>query len=165
MPCSCLVPEGVLATRSRRNLSVLPQEICWVPARGAGGPEDERTTADGPAEVGGPRSTRRRGNARRARGVEPRRAREGGPGRGNGGAAVPADRNSRSRACEPSCDGGAEGDRQGADGPVCDDGRGCEPVDAGVVEGGVEQGRPWPGWRDGRGAARAVAGRVAGAAS
>src|SRR4249920_2309651 len=25
-------PEGVVATRSRRNLSVSPQEICWVPA-------------------------------------------------------------------------------------------------------------------------------------
>ncbi len=32
----CPVPvdaEGVVATRSRRNLSVSPWEICWVPAR------------------------------------------------------------------------------------------------------------------------------------
>jgi len=58
-------PEGVVATRSRRNLSVSPQEICWVPARGlAGRSENERTTTDGPAEVRGPRSTGRRGNAR-----------------------------------------------------------------------------------------------------
>src|SRR5450755_2983817 len=27
-----VVPGGVLATRSRRYLSVSPQEICWVPA-------------------------------------------------------------------------------------------------------------------------------------
>jgi hypothetical protein len=35
----CPVPvdaEGVVATRSRRNLSVSPWEICWVPARVAG---------------------------------------------------------------------------------------------------------------------------------
>jgi hypothetical protein len=57
-----VVSEGVLATRSRRNLSVLPREICWVPRFGR--PENERTKADGPAEVGGPRTTGRRGNAR-----------------------------------------------------------------------------------------------------
>src|SRR5450755_4132511 len=63
----CPIPvdtEGVVATRSRRNLSVSPQEICWVPARVAGRPKNERTTADGPAEVRGPSSTGRRGNAR-----------------------------------------------------------------------------------------------------
>ena len=38
-----------MATRSRRNLSVSPREICWVPARLAGRSKDERTTADGPA--------------------------------------------------------------------------------------------------------------------
>lgn len=59
-----VVAEGVVATRSRRNLSVSPQEICWVPAWFAGRPENERTTADGPAEVRGPSSTGRRGNAR-----------------------------------------------------------------------------------------------------
>ena len=78
----CPVPvdaEGVVATRSRRNLSVSPQEICWVPRFGR--PENERTKADGPAEVGGPRSTGRRGNARRAHPLERGRAREGGPGR------------------------------------------------------------------------------------
>ena len=32
---------GVVATRSRRNLSVSPWEICWVPAGLAGRPEDE----------------------------------------------------------------------------------------------------------------------------
>ena len=35
----CPIPvdaEGVVATRSRRNLSVSPWEICWVPARAFG---------------------------------------------------------------------------------------------------------------------------------
>jgi DNA invertase Pin-like site-specific DNA recombinase len=63
----CPIPvdaEGVVATSSRRNLSISPQEVCWVPAMFAGRPEDERTMVDGPAEVRGLRSTRRRGNAR-----------------------------------------------------------------------------------------------------
>ena len=63
----CPIPvktEGVVATSSRRNLSISPQEICWVPAMVAGRPENERTMVDGPAEVRGPSSTRRRGNAR-----------------------------------------------------------------------------------------------------
>ena len=62
----CPIPVdagGVVATRSRRNLSISPQEVCWVPAI-AGRPENERTMADGPAEVREPRSTGRRGNAR-----------------------------------------------------------------------------------------------------
>jgi hypothetical protein len=62
MPDTCRA-EGVVATRSGRNLNVLPREICWVPMM-VGRPEDEKTTADGPAEVGGPRTTGRRGNAR-----------------------------------------------------------------------------------------------------
>ena len=41
----CPIPvvgsEGVVATRSRRNLSVSPREICWVPARLAGRSKDE----------------------------------------------------------------------------------------------------------------------------
>src|SRR5262249_51069592 len=92
MPGTCRA-EGVVATRSGRNLNVLSREVCWAPL--VGRPEDERTMADGPAEVGGPRSTRRRGNARGARRLERRRAGEGGPGRRNGGAASPADRDSR----------------------------------------------------------------------
>jgi hypothetical protein len=59
MPGTCCWAEGVVATRSRRNLSVLPREVCWVPLFGR--PEDERTMADGPAEVGGSRTTGRRG--------------------------------------------------------------------------------------------------------
>ena len=62
MPDSCGCAGGVVATRSGRNLSVLPREVCWVPMFGR--PEDARTTADGPAGVGGPRTTGRRGNAR-----------------------------------------------------------------------------------------------------
>src|SRR5947199_4437164 len=58
-----VIAEGVVATRSRRSLSVSPQEICWVPAVLAGRPENERTMVDGPAEVRGPSSTGRRGNA------------------------------------------------------------------------------------------------------
>src|SRR5450755_1948591 len=54
MPCTCCA-EGVVATRSRRNLSVSPREICWVPRFGR--PENERTKADDPAEVRGPRTT------------------------------------------------------------------------------------------------------------
>ena len=63
----CPIPvmtEHVLATRSQRNLSISPQEICWVSAMCAGRPEDARTMVDGPAEVRGLRSTGRRGNAR-----------------------------------------------------------------------------------------------------
>jgi hypothetical protein len=48
----CPIPvdtEGVVATRSRRNLSVSPQEICWVPARVAGRPKNERTTTRWPS--------------------------------------------------------------------------------------------------------------------
>jgi len=59
----CPIPvdaEGVVATRSRRNLSISPQEVCWVPALFAGRPENERTMVDGPAEVRGLRSTGRR---------------------------------------------------------------------------------------------------------
>jgi hypothetical protein len=41
----CPIPvagsEGVVATRSRRNLSVSPREVCWAPARLTGRPEDE----------------------------------------------------------------------------------------------------------------------------
>jgi hypothetical protein len=70
MPCSCLC-RGVVATRSRRNLSVSPQEICWVPVRFAGRPENERTAVDGPAEVRGPSSAGRRGNALERAGSSP----------------------------------------------------------------------------------------------
>ena len=52
-------PGGVVATRSRRNLSISPQEVCWVPAV-AGRPKDARTMVDGPAEVRGLRGTGRR---------------------------------------------------------------------------------------------------------
>ncbi len=76
-----LVRRGVLATRSRRNLNALSREICWVPARLAGRPENERTTVDGPAEVGGSRST--------GRPVTP--AKPGGSGPGGQGKAVPVE--------------------------------------------------------------------------
>ena len=63
MPCSCwsLGRIGdVIATKSQRlTLGDLPGS-----GRRAGRPENERTTADGPAEVGGSRTTGRRGNAR-----------------------------------------------------------------------------------------------------
>jgi hypothetical protein len=39
MPDTCRA-EGVMATSSRRNLSVSPREVCWVPAI-AGRPENE----------------------------------------------------------------------------------------------------------------------------
>src|SRR5450631_62591 len=94
--------------------------------------------------------------------VESRRAREGGPGRRNGGAALSADRDSRKpergypqeipgpAGGDPG--GSAEGDRQDGDGSVCDDGGGCVSIDGCVVEGGVEQGRSRSGWADDRGA-------------
>src|SRR5439155_21553576 len=121
----------------------LSREICWAP-RFIGRPEDERTKADGPAEVGGPCSTARRGNARRARRVEPWRAREGGPGQDNGVAARTADRNSRrlgrvrSRGgLEPIGDrrgGGAGGDRQCRYGHAGDGGGGDRATDCGDEE-------------------------------
>ena len=76
-------------------------------------------------------------NARSACRVEYRRAREGGPGRRNGVAAQSADRDSRKPARgHPQEDpgpawgrpgGGAEGDRQGREGNVGDDGRTSSP--------------------------------------
>src|SRR6516225_5401551 len=98
----------------------------------------------------------------RARRVEPRWAGEGGPGRRNGGAAWPADRDSRKpEKGYPQEDpgpawgdpgGSAEGDRQDWVGSAGDDGGGCQAIDQCVVEGGVEQGRSWSGWADdGRG--------------
>ncbi len=101
--------------------------------------------------------------------------REGGPGRRNGGAAQSADRDSRKpergypqeipgpAGGDPG--GSAEGDRQGWECSVCDDGGGCVQVDGCVVEGGVEQGRSWSGRADDRRAGRSVADRFAQAAS
>src|SRR5918995_6052048 len=40
-PVSVVGPGGVLATRSARNLNVLPREVCWVP-RSFGRPENEQ---------------------------------------------------------------------------------------------------------------------------
>ena len=71
-------------------------------------------------------------------GVEPRWAREGDPGRRNGGAAQPADRNSRKPARgHPQEDpgpawgppgGSAEGDRQCRECSACDDGPSPPPT-------------------------------------
>jgi hypothetical protein len=47
------------------------REFCWVPAMVAGRPENERTRVDGPAEVRGLRSTRRRGNPAERAGSSP----------------------------------------------------------------------------------------------
>jgi hypothetical protein len=97
----------VLGAYWRRDLGKvsidLPREICWAPGLPVG--RRKRTKADGPAEVGGPCSTGRRGNARRARGVERSGAREDGPGRRSGVAARTAGRDSRRPARVRSRDG------------------------------------------------------------
>ncbi len=63
MPCSCRSRGrigDVIAVRSQR---LTPGDLLGS-SRLAGRPENERTTVDGPAEVGGSRRTGRRGNAR-----------------------------------------------------------------------------------------------------
>ncbi len=63
MPCSCRSRGrigDVIAAKSQR---LTPGGLLGS-SRLAGRPENERTTVDGPAEVGGSRTTGRRGNAR-----------------------------------------------------------------------------------------------------
>ena len=63
MPCSCRSRGrigDVIAAKSQR---LTPGDLLGS-GRLAGRPENERTKADGPAEVGGSRTTGRRGNAR-----------------------------------------------------------------------------------------------------
>jgi hypothetical protein len=63
MPCSCWsrgrIGDVIAAKSQRLTLGDLLGS-----GPGAGRPQDERTMVDGPAEVGGSRTTGRRGNAR-----------------------------------------------------------------------------------------------------
>jgi hypothetical protein len=171
--CRCRGRSGDAITTKSQHLT--PGDLLGSGPRGPVGRRTRGRRFDGPAEVRGPSSTGRRGNARRARRVEPRWAREGGPGRRNGGAAQPADRDSRKpERGYPQEDpgpawgdpgGSAEGDRSGRDGSAGDDGGGRVSIDGCVTECGVEQGRSRSGRADDRRAGGPVADRVAAVAS
>jgi hypothetical protein len=72
MPGSCRsrgrIGDAIAAKSQRLTLAGLPAS-----GREVGRPTNERTRADGPAEVGGSRSTRRRGNAAERAGRVPER--------------------------------------------------------------------------------------------